>query len=60
VNRHYLHHDYARETKEAWDLLGEYLGIAMRGEDTEEYVLSITSSSRISNQTALSESSNSY
>ena len=40
VNRHYLQHDYARETKEAWDLLGDYLGIAMSGSDMEEFVLS--------------------
>ncbi|MFZ6754335.1 tyrosine-type recombinase/integrase [Undibacterium sp. Dicai25W] len=47
VNRHYLHHDYARETKEAWDLLGDYLGVAMRGDDTEEFVLSNTVTNRI-------------
>ncbi|MDF3133505.1 tyrosine-type recombinase/integrase [Pseudomonas extremaustralis] len=33
VRRHYLHHDYAKEKKEAWNLLGEKLTDIMIGQD---------------------------
>jgi integrase len=33
VRRHYLHHDYAEEKKEAWNLLGEKLTDIMIGQD---------------------------
>lgn len=36
VRRHYLHHDYAEEKKEAWNLLGEKLTDIIIGQDSLE------------------------
>lgn len=33
VRRHYLHHDYAKEKREAWQKLGERIGMILRGQD---------------------------
>ncbi|MNV92116.1 hypothetical protein D3C71_1866700 [compost metagenome] len=35
VRRHYLHYDYAKEKKEAWNKLGEHLEIILRAPRTE-------------------------
>jgi integrase len=34
VRRHYLHHDYADEKRQAWDLLGEHLSFILRPTET--------------------------
>jgi hypothetical protein len=33
VRRHYLHHDYAKEKREAWRLLGERLDAILSGDN---------------------------
>lgn len=33
VRRHYLHHDYSEETREAWRLLGDRLGLILNSAD---------------------------